>query len=96
MYSYSFRAFRPRHPLARIAVTALAVIAVLALVMLSLFAVAAIVIGGGLFLLFNALRGALRPAPTTAAAPSAKRPPIGVIEGEYTVVPSASTHDASR
>jgi hypothetical protein len=90
MYLGSFRTFRPRHPLARIAMAVLGVIAVLVLVTLGLFAVAALAIGGGVFLLVSALRGTLRPAAPAQASPQqAQRARSGVIEGEYTVVESA-------
>jgi len=88
MFFYGpFRAFRPRHPIARFVVGLLGVVAVLLLIALGMFAIAALAIGSGLFLLINALRSPQRP---TAANGSASRPPPpspGVIEGEFTVVP---------
>lgn len=87
MFFYGpFRAFRPRHPVARFVAGVLGAIAVLLLIALGMFAIAALAIGGGLFLLINALRSPQRP---TAAAGAAQRtPPLpGVIEGEFTVVP---------
>lgn len=97
MYLGSFRTFRPRHPLARFATAVLGVIAVLLLVTIGLFAVAALVIGGGVFLLVNALRGKPRPAaPAQASAPRAQPAPSGVIEGEYTIVDSAPARGTGR
>lgn len=90
MYLGSFRTFRPRHPLARLATAVLGVLAILVLVTIGLFAVAALVIGGGVFLLVNALRGKPRPAATAQASTQRpQRTPSGVIEGEYTVVESS-------
>lgn len=86
MYSASFRLFRPRHPLARLAFALLGLVLVVALLALSLFAVAALAIGGGLFLLVGAVRRMLKP---NAAAP-------GIIEGEYTVVETTSTRSPGR
>ncbi|NCT67716.1 MAG: hypothetical protein GXC76_08735 [Rhodanobacteraceae bacterium] len=73
--------FRPRHPLARLAIALLGVIAVAGLLTLGVFALAAFVLGGALFALVNALRQALRPRAATSPPP-----PAGIIEGEFTVV----------
>lgn len=97
MYLGSFRTFRPRHPLARIATAVLGALAVLVLVALGLFAIAALAIGGGVFLLINALRGTPRPAAAAKASPRGpRRSPSGVIEGEYTVVQSAPAREPLR
>lgn len=97
MYLGSFRTFRPRHPLARLATAVLGVIAVLILVTVGLFAVAALVIGGGAFLLINALRGTPRPAASAEAPPQGpRRSPSGVIEGEYTVVQAGPAREPMR
>jgi hypothetical protein len=86
MFFYGpFRAFRPRHPVARFVAGVLGAIAVLLLIALGMFAIAALAIGGGLFLLINALRSPQRPTATAGAAQ--RTPPPGVIEGEFTVVP---------
>lgn len=83
MFFYGpFRAFRPRHPVARFVAGVLGAIAVLLLIALGMFAIAALAIGGGLFLLINALRSPQRPTATAQ-----RTPPPGVIEGEFTVVP---------
>lgn len=86
MYFTSFRLHRPRHPLARLAFTLLGLVVVVALLALSLFAVAALAIGGLVFLLVSALRKAM-------TTPGGQAPPqqaaAGVIEGEYTVVGTA-------
>lgn len=90
-YGTSFRVFRSRHPLARLATGVLGVVAVLLLVTVGMFALAALAIGGGLFLLVNALRQGGRPmAGTSRPADSAAHAP-GVIEGEYTVVRATSS-----
>ncbi len=91
----SFRLFRPRHPLARLALSVLGVVVVVALLALSLFAVAALALGGIVFLLFNALRKAMQPNAVARAAPAATPAPAGVIEGEYTVV-HAPTRETAR
>lgn len=91
----SFRTFRPRHPLARLLVGVLGAIAVLALVALSLFAVAAIAIGSGLFLLINSLRSTPRPTTASGTARGTPAKP-GVIEGEYTVVQADSAREPAR
>lgn len=96
MYSATFRMLRPRHPLARLAVALLGVVVVVALLALSLFAVAALAIGGGLFLLVGAVRRLLKPAAVPRAAPRAAAATPGVIEGEYTVVETTSTRSPGR
>ncbi|HEY0231970.1 MAG TPA: hypothetical protein VGC55_12025 [Dokdonella sp.] len=97
MFFYGpFRAFRPRHPVARFVTGVLGAIAVLLLIALGMFTIAALAIGGGLFLLINALRSPQRPAATGGAAPRGA-PPAGVIEGEFTVVPvQARDSESSR
>lgn len=89
-----FRSFRPRHPLARIAVAVLGAVAVAGFIALSLFAAAALAIGGGIFLLIRALRGTPRPAAATASPTRTAKP--GVIEGEYTVVQSAPARESAH
>ena len=85
MFHGPFHLFRPRrHPLARLLSGVVGVLAVLTLVALGMFAAAALLVGGALFLLVNALRGA-RPRAAAAAA-TAPPPPTGIIEGEFTVV----------
>lgn len=89
-----FRTFRPRHPLARIAVAVLGTVVVAGFIALSLFAIVALAIGGALFLLLKALRGTPRPA-TAEAAPS-RGPAPGVIEGEYVVVQGPPARETAR
>ncbi len=97
MFFYGpFRALRPRHPIARFVVGLLGIVAVLLLIALGMFAIAALAIGSGLFLLVNALRSPQRPA---AGGPAPRTPPAppGVIEGEFTVVPlPARDRESSR
>ncbi len=95
-----FRAARSRHPLARLAMGVLGVIVVLLFVTVGMFALAALVIGGALLLLVNALRST--PRPRASAGPGAAAPPAApdVIEGEFKVVsvtpaqrdPSTASH----
>lgn len=80
------RGMRSRHPLVRLLTGVLGLLAVLLFIALGMFAVVALVIGSGVFLLVNALRSA-RPAAQPAHAPVAPMP--GVIEGEFTVVPTS-------
>ena len=89
MFHSLFRATRPRHPLARLAMSALGVIAVLLFLALGMFAMVALAIGGALLLLVNALRLPLRPHPQTSAAATPAPPPPDVIEGEFKVVSGA-------
>lgn len=88
MFHSLFRATRPRHPLARLAMSALGVIAVLLFLALGMFALVALAIGGALLLLVNALRSPPRPHPQTSAA-ATPPPQPDVIEGEFKVVSSA-------
>ncbi len=96
MYSASFRLFRPRHPLARLAFALLGLVLVVALLALSLFAVAALAIGGGLFLLVGAVRRMLKPNADAQPAARAAATAPGIIEGEYTVVETTSTRSPGR
>jgi hypothetical protein len=94
MFNSSFRPFRSRHPLARLLVGVTGLIAALILVALGLFALAALMIGGAVFLLLRALR---RTSPARARTSGASSPPSlapGVIEGEFTVVPGTTTRSA--
>ncbi len=76
---------RPRHPLGRLLYGAVAVLSVLVLVAVGTFALAALTVGGALFLLVQAVRSAQRPA-AAGTARTAASPPPGVIEGEFSVV----------
>ncbi len=92
MFYSSFRVFRPRHPLARLLVGVLGLVAIALFVVLGMFALGALVVGGAVLMLINAFRNAQRPVGAPRPAPPTA-PPIGVIEGEFTVVPSApGTH----
>lgn len=86
MFHASFRTFRPRHPLARLLSGVLGLVAVALLVTFGLFAFAALVIGGVLFVLVNAFRSAQAPRAQPGAASSRTPPPAGIIEGDFTVV----------
>ena len=88
MFQASFRAFRPRHPLARLFMGALGILAALLLVALGTFVLAALVIGGALFVLVNAFRSARTARPRSGNAAAT---PAGVIEGEFTVVQDTRT-----
>ena len=90
-----FRGLRSRHPLARAVTGALGLLALIVLVALGMFAVAALVIGGGLFLLVNSLRPARTPRPGPAR-PNAATPSPGVIEGEFKVVPNTPASRDAR
>jgi hypothetical protein len=88
MFQTSFRAFRPRHPLMRLLTGALGILVALLLLALGAFALAALVVGGALFVLVNAFRStrAARPQPGRASTT-----PPDVIEGEFTVVEGVRT-----
>lgn len=85
-----FRAARSRHPLARLAMGALGVIVVLLFVTVGVFALAALVIGGALLLLVNALRSTPRPRASAGAAAAPAAAP-DVIEGEFKIVAATPT-----
>lgn len=78
-----FHALRPRHPLVRLIAGLVGAAALLLLIALGVFAMIAIAIGGLVFMLVNALRSPQRPI---AAAPTARAPQPGVIDGEFTVI----------
>lgn len=92
MFRASFRAFRPRHPLARVLMGALGIIAAVLLVALGTFVLAALVVGGTLLVLVNAFRSARAARPRSGQAPTT---PPGVIEGEFTVVQDTRTSERS-
>ena len=91
-----FRGLRSRHPLARLVVGVVGLLTLVLLVALGMFAFAALVIGGGLFLLVSALRRPHTLRAQANAAVNATSAPAGVIEGEFTVVPSAPAHADAR
>ncbi|HMM66406.1 MAG TPA: hypothetical protein PKC03_05650 [Dokdonella sp.] len=73
---------RPRNPLARLVGSILGLLAVLGLLAISMFAFAALLVGGVLWLLWNTLRGKRGPTLRPAPAPAEN----GVIDGEFTIV----------
>lgn len=75
---------RPRNPLARLIGSILGLLAVLGLLAIGAFAFAALLVGGALWLLWNAVRGKRGPRPRPAPAPAES----GVIDGEFTIVRS--------
>jgi len=85
--------FRLRNPLARLIGGILGLLAVAGVLALGVFALAALVIGGGLFWLFNTLRHSAR-KPT--AAPAAPAPAPGIIDGEFTVIRARPDHSTQR
>jgi hypothetical protein len=78
MFRWSFQS-RARHPLIRIIALVLGALALIALLAFGLIAAAALIVGGAIFMLVNALRSA-------PPANAARAPPPGVIEGEFRVV----------
>ncbi len=84
--------FRPRNPLVRLLGGIVGILAVAAVLALGVFALAALVVGGGLLWLYSTARGSLR---KPAAAQSATPPP-GIIDGEFTVIPSRPDHSIQR
>lgn len=86
---------RLRHPLVRLLGGILGILAVLGVLMLGLFAFAAMLVGGALWMLFNALRKPRAPASHTAKQAAADKP--GVIDGEFTILRNQNNHSgASR
>lgn len=75
--------FRPRNPLVRLLGWLLGILAVAAVLALGMFALAALVVGGALLWLYRALRHPrkLAEGSTSTAAP-------GIIDGEFTVIPT--------
>lgn len=83
MFRWSFQSSRMRHPLVRLLAAIAGAAALLVVLAFGLFAAAALVIGGAVFLLIKALRAPQGVVPTRAAPPPVS--PNGVIEGEFTV-----------
>jgi len=91
MFQHGFRIVRSRHPLARLLVGLIGLVVFAMLLALGVFALAALVVGGGLFMLVRSLR----PSPVSAtAAPQSPAPAPGVIEGEFRVVPEGVAPDS--
>lgn len=83
--------FRPRNPLVRLIGGIVGILAVAAVVALGVFALAALVVGGGMLWAYSTVRGSLR---KPSAAPAAATP-SGIIDGEFTVIqhrPDPSVH----
>lgn len=85
--------FRPRNPLARLIGGILGILAVAGVLALGVFALAALVIGGGLLWLLTTLRHAAR---KTTAPRSAPAPAPGIIDGEFTVIRARPDHSTHR
>ena len=83
--------FRPRNPLARLLGGVLGILAVAAVLTLGLFALAALIVGGGMLWLYRALRKPRRVAP-----PPASPPPPGIIDGEFIVISTRPDHSPQR
>lgn len=79
---------RPRNPLARLIGSLLGLLVVLGVLAIGMFAFAALLVGGALWLLWSTLRGKRAPAPRAAPAPAED----GVIDGEFTVVRHSERH----
>ncbi|HEV7492046.1 MAG TPA: hypothetical protein VGO25_14675 [Rhodanobacteraceae bacterium] len=93
MFRWSFRS-RARHPLGRLLATVAGAVALLILLVFGLFAAAALIVGGAVFLLVKGLR-ASQNAPQTNPAPAPA--PDNVIEGEFTVTRDVhARHQAAR
>jgi hypothetical protein len=97
MFHGSFRAYRPQHPLARLLVGVIGLVIAALLIAFSVFALIALAIGGGIFMVLRAFRSASSAsahAASPAGAAAAPTPPPGIIEGEFTVVPGTPSRDA--
>jgi membrane protein implicated in regulation of membrane protease activity len=80
-----FHSFQmPRHPLARLAAAVIGAVVLVAVLALGMFAFAALVVVGAVWLLVRSFVPANASPPRTNNAP-----PPGVIEGEFTVVEDA-------
>lgn len=77
---------QPRNPLARVLTAVVGALALLALIAFGVFALAALVVGGMVFMVINALRGPAtrRSAPGPFEAQRQQDPDI--LEGEFTVI----------
>lgn len=84
---------QPRNPLARVFTAIVGALALLALIAFGVFALAALVVGGIVFMVINALRAPVtrRRAPDPFAAQRQQDPDI--IEGEFTVIESERNPD---
>lgn len=84
---------QPRNPLTRALTAVVGALALLALIAFGVFALAALVVGGMIFMVINALRGpkASRRTPDPFAARRQQDP--NIIEGEFTVIESERKPD---
>jgi hypothetical protein len=82
MFRWSFNP-HTRNPLARLLAVLVGAVALVAVLAFGLFAAVALIVGGSIVLLVNAMR---QPRPATASPASPPPPPPGVIEGEFKVV----------
>ena len=89
MFRWSFGS-RSRHPLARLLTAVIAAVALLVLLVFGLFAAAALVVGGAIFVLVKGLRASYGPAPTAAGSTADH-----VIEGEFRVTREPPRHQAA-
>lgn len=92
MFRWSFHP-HARHPLSRLLATVIGALALLVLLVFGLFAAAALVVGGAVFLLVKALRAPPQAAGRANPTPASEH----VIEGEFTVTRDANArHQAAR
>lgn len=98
MFLGSYRAYRPRHPLARLLVGVMGLLIAALLIAFSVFALVALGVGGVIFMVVRALRtassAAVQPGSGAGPASPSASPPPGVIEGEFTVVAGSPSRDA--
>ena len=87
MFRWSFHP-RTRHPLARLLAAVIGAVVLIAVLAFGLFAAVALIVGGAVVMLVNALRAPRPAAANTATTPP---PPPGVIEGEFRVVHDTRT-----
>jgi fatty acid desaturase len=91
MFRWTFNP-RTRHPLSRLFAAVIGAGALLVLLVFGLFAAAALIVGGAVFLLIKSLR-----APQGVPRTNAAAAPENVIEGEFTVTREADArHQAAR
>ena len=83
---------RLRHPLARLFGAILGIVVVLGVLALGLFAFAAVVVIGAIWMIINAFRKPRTAAPRAAAAADAPTASPGVIDGEFTVIRETPNH----
>ncbi|MEO7323595.1 MAG: hypothetical protein ABIW82_02070 [Dokdonella sp.] len=98
MFLGSYRAYRPRHPLARLLVGVIGLLVAALLIAFSVFALVALAVGGTIFMVVRAVRAgspaSASPASGVNTPGASAAPPPGVIEGEFTVVPVSPSREA--